>query len=634
VKRIVIGTAGHIDHGKTALVKALTGIDCDRLKVEKERGITTELGFAYYKGSDDLLLGIVDVPGHERFVRHMVSGAWGIDVVLLVVAADEGVMPQTREHVDICELLGLKKAIVAITKTDLVDKEMIDLVIEDVKDFLKGRGFENAPIIPVSSFTGENVDLLKEKIMEVARATSEKSKEGIFRLPVDRVFSIKGYGTVVTGTCISGRIKVGDPVEIYPLGKNAKVRSIQAYHEERQEACAGERVALNLQGIDKEELERGVTIGNPGRLIPTERIEASFKLLNLPIKPIKTETILRFHIATTQKEARLVILEKDEINPGEELFCQFVFTDPIVAMPGDRFIVRGSYVPSQTVGGGEILNIAAKKQKRKRPELSANYNVLKYGSKEDKIEFFVKERGYEGISFAELEVISGLKTKDLEESTSNLVQRGKVLALANHMIHGEYLSGYRSMLLDFLKEFHEKNPLKIGASKEELRQRLPRIKDQFFSFVVDSLKSEGKVELEKDKIRLASVKASGMDLNSLEKEILAKLSQFDLTPPSLSELSKELNQSEKMLKDFMEKLVYEGKALRLKGDLYIHPVSLMRFRDGVVSLLKERGEASPSEIKSVFNISRKYLIPLLEYLDEIKVTIRKGDKRVLRESSV
>ena len=254
MKKIVIGTAGHIDHGKTSLIKALTGIDCDRLKEEKERGITIELGFAHYKFGDDLLLGIVDVPGHEKFVRHMVAGAWGIDMVLLVVAADEGVMPQTKEHIDICELLGLSRGIVAITKKDLVDEEMLELVREDVKDFLKGRPLDSAPVITVSSSTGENIGLLKDTIINVANEIHEKSREGIFRLPIDRVFTLKGLGTIVTGTCISGHINVGNEVEIYPLNTYAKVRNIQTYHEDTAEAMAGERVALNLQGIEKNDI--------------------------------------------------------------------------------------------------------------------------------------------------------------------------------------------------------------------------------------------------------------------------------------------------------------------------------------------------------------------------------------------
>lgn len=634
MKRIVIGTAGHIDHGKTALIKALTGIDCDRLKVEKERGITTELGFAYFKGKDDILLGIVDVPGHEKFVRHMVSGAWGIDIVLIVVAADEGVMPQTREHVDICELLGLKRAIVVINKVDLVDNEMLDLVIEDVKDFLKGRVFENAPIVPVSSVTNKNIELLIEKIMEVAKETPEKPKEGVFRLPIDRVFSVKGYGTVVTGTCISGTVRLGQQVEIYPVSKHARVRSIQAYYEEREEAFAGERVALNLQGVDRDELERGFVIGNPGRLITTSRIDVSFKLLDLPIKPVRTDTTLRFHIATTQKQARLIILEKDEIKPGEELFCQFILEDPIVALPGDRFIVRGSYFPSQTIGGGIILNAITKKYKRKSPELSNFYNVLKNGQAKEKVEFFIKQSGYEGIPISDLEVFCGLKKTEIEDSLEQLKRERKVFVVGTYAVHENFISSYISQFLDFLKDFHEKNPMKVGVSREELRQKLPKIKDQIFLFVLEALVNEGKIEVEKDRIRLSSSRSFAKDFLLLEKKVLEVLLRFGLCAPQIADLIKEVNFEEKQLKDFMERLVYEGKVVKLKGDMYIHPENLETFKNGVVNFLKNRGEASPSEIKSIFSISRKYLIPLLEYLDEIKITVRKGDKRVLRNLSV
>ena len=316
MKQIVIGTAGHIDHGKTALIKALTGIDCDRLKEEKERGITIELGFAHYRFGDDLLAGIVDVPGHERFVKHMVAGAWGIDMVLFVVAADESVMPQTREHLDICELLGIKRGIVAITKKDLVEPDIVELVKEEIQDLVKGRFLEGAPIIPVSSTTGENIDLLKEHIRRVADEIQERSKSGIFRLPVDRVFTIKGFGTIITGTCISGQIHVGEEVEIYPTGRRAKVRNVQAYHQDAEEAAAGQRVALNLQGVETQEIERGTLVAKPESLMLTSRIDATFRYLKLPFKAIKNGSILRFHVATTQVEARLILARPEKRRAG------------------------------------------------------------------------------------------------------------------------------------------------------------------------------------------------------------------------------------------------------------------------------------------------------------------------------
>ena len=425
MKRIVIGTAGHIDHGKTALIRTLTGIDCDRLKEEKERGITTELGFAHYRFGDDLLIGIVDVPGHEKFIRHMVAGAWGIDMVLFVVAADEGVMPQTREHMDICEMLGVKKGIIVITKKDLVDDDMLELVQDDIKEFLVGRPLENAPIIAVSAVTGENIDLLKETIIGLAGEIEDRSRDGIFRLPVDRVFTIKGLGTIVTGTCISGPLKVGDEVEIYPLSKKTKVKNIQVYHEDADEVIAGQRVALNLQGIEKNEIARGVTIGKPNTLLFTHRIDATLKYLKLPFKPIKNDTVLRLHIATTQEEARLVILNKDTIEPGEELFVQFVFQNPLVALPGDHFILRGSYA-IQTIGGGTVLDILPLKHKRKTAGLEKIHDILSRGDDLEKTQYHIGKSGYSGVDEDRLSILIGKDSLYTAGLTGHLEKAGKV----------------------------------------------------------------------------------------------------------------------------------------------------------------------------------------------------------------
>jgi translation elongation factor TU len=401
MKQIVIGTAGHIDHGKTALIKALTDIDCDRLKEEKERGITIELGFAHYRFADDMLVGIVDVPGHERFVKHMVAGAWGIDMVLFVVAADESVMPQTREHLDICELLGIKRGIIAVTKKDLADDEMVDLVKEEVHELVKGRFLEDAPIIAVSSATGENINVLRDAIKEKADEIEEKSRKGIFRLPVDRVFTIRGFGTIVTGTCISGRVNVGDELEIYPVAKKARVRNIQAYHADAKEAGAGQRVALNLQGVEKQEIERGVIISSPETLLMTNRIDATLRYLKLPFKGIRDNAILRFHIATTQVEARLILLDRTTIEPGEEAFVQFVFAHPVVVLPGDRYILRGSYA-IQTLGGGSILDIAPLKHKRNDAKLNDVRRLLEAGTAAARMEYHIQKGGYAHYTLAPL----------------------------------------------------------------------------------------------------------------------------------------------------------------------------------------------------------------------------------------
>jgi selenocysteine-specific elongation factor len=630
MKKIVIGTAGHIDHGKTSLIKAITGIDCDRLKEEKDRGITTELGFAHYKFGDDLLLGIVDVPGHEKFVRHMVAGAWGIDMVLLVVAADEGVMPQTREHIDICDLLGLSKGIVAITKKDLVDDDMVELVIEDVRDLLEGRLLEGATIIPVSSTTGENLELLKKTIKDIAFEIEEKSKVGIFRLPVDRVFTIKGLGTIVTGTCISGSVRVGEEIEIYPLSKRAKIRNIQTYHEDAGEAYAGERVALNLQGIEKQDIERGTIIGRPGTLVTSGRLDATFKYLKLPFKPIKNDSILRFHIATTQEEARLVVLGKDAIEPGEEIFVQFVFAQPIVALPDDRFIIRGSY-SVQTIGGGAVLDITPKKHKRKSDELDAIYKLLKEGTEENKAEYHILKGGYRGIDRSLLPVYLGRDSTHASAMIETLLRNHKAKAIGRMIVHEEYFAKYKQSVKEILEDFYRNNPLKIGMSKEELRTRLPAVEPQVFQTALDECIASGIAAIEKDKVTAKTIeKKVDKDAEILEENVLRRLYSYGFTPPSTKELSQELGRSESQIRDILEKLTYNNKVARVKGDLYFHREVMEKIKEGVTSHLKEKKEMLPTDFRSIFDVSRKYMIPILEHLDEIKLTIRVGDKRVLR----
>lgn len=630
MKRIIIGTAGHIDHGKTSLIKALTGIDCDRLKEEKERGITTELGFAHYRFSDDLVVGIVDVPGHERFVRHMVAGSWGIDVVLLVVAADEGVMPQTREHIDICSMLGLKKAIVAITKKDLVDNEMLELVKEDIDDFLKGTIFADAPQIPVSSISGENIGSLKEVIRDVAMSTQERSRAGIFRLPVDRVFTIRGLGTIITGTCISGYIEAGEEIEVFPSNKRARIRNIQAYHEDTREASAGQRVALNLQGIDRQDIERGTIIGRPDTLLPTDRIDASFRYLSLPFKGIKNDTHLRFHVATMLEEARLVLLDRDIIEPGEEAYAQFVFRKPVVALPGDRFILRGSY-QIQTIGGGIILDIAPRRHKRISPEVSASYKTLHEGSAFGKTLYHIRKGGYGGMDRDTLAILLGVDQKTVAHITEELKNKKLVREIGRFIVDMGLFREYKGHLKGHVLEFHEKNPLKIGISKEELRTRLPRIETVIFQTALEESIGEGSIKVEQDKvIGVTTTTSSNNVLDSLEEEVLGLLEGYGLTPPNPKEFAQEIKKTEKQTKDILERLVHKKKAVRVKADLYLHGNVVNRLKETVIDYLKEKKEMNPGDFRTLFNISRKYTIPILEYLDEIKLTIRVGDKRVLR----
>jgi selenocysteine-specific elongation factor len=630
MKQIVIGTAGHIDHGKTALIKALTGIDCDRLKEEKERGITIELGFAYYRFGDDLLVGIVDVPGHERFVKHMVAGAWGIDMVLFVVAADESIMPQTREHMDICELLGVKRGIVAITKIDAADNDMVELVREEVEELAKGRFLEGAPVVPVSSVTGENIEALRAEIRRQAADIAERSRTGIFRLPVDRVFSIRGFGTIVTGTCISGGVRTGDEIQVYPTGKTARVRNVQAYHEDVSEAGAGQRVALNLQGVEKQEIERGTIVGRPGSLLLTNRIDATLRYLKLPFKPIRNNSILRFHIATTQVEARLILLDRAAIEPGEEAFVQFVFAEPVVVLPGDRYILRGSYA-IQTLGGGTVLDIAPGKHKRLSESLAGVHDLLERGALKQRARYHVEKGGYKGITRSHLAALLGARDEEIETIVGELTSSGEVRSIGKMLVPSPRFNAYTQLFKDLLADFHTKNPLKIGISREELRTRLPEVDQQIFQTALEEAVKAGSAEIEKDRVRLRTAERKvDSSVEKLEGQVIALLDARGLTPPTKQELADELRIKESSLRDILERLVYQGKVVKVKADMYFAARHVEDLKKLVREHLGQKKEMLPADFKAVTGLSRKFMIPLLEYLDEIKLTIRTGDKRVLR----
>jgi selenocysteine-specific elongation factor len=397
--------------------------------------------------------------------------------VLFVVAADESIMPQTKEHMDICELLGITRGIVAITKKDLVDGQMVELVTEEIKDLTKGRFLEDAPIIPVSSATGENIDRLREQIKQMAAEVEERPKQGIFRLPVDRVFTIRGFGTIITGTCISGSIRAGEEAEIYPSQKRVRVRTVQAYHEDVKEAGAGERVTLNLQGIEKQEIERGAIIGRPDSLLLTRRIDATLRYLKLPFKPIKNNAILRLHVATTQVEARLILLDRPTLAPGEEAFVQFAFAEPMAVLPGDRYILRGSYA-IQTLGGGTVLDIDPGRHRRVAQGLEAAYDLLRRGSLRQKAEYHLEKGGYRGMSRDRLAVLLGIGRDEMDGVVTVLTGEGLVKAVGKTVIRSDRFISYKGRLKTLLAEFHAKNPLKIGISREELRTRLPEVDQQ------------------------------------------------------------------------------------------------------------------------------------------------------------
>jgi selenocysteine-specific elongation factor len=474
MKHIVMGTAGHVDHGKTSLIKHLTGVDTDRLKEEKERGITIELGFASLTLPDGRILGVVDVPGHERFVRNMVAGAAGIDLVLMVVAADEGIMPQTREHLQICTLLGIRKGFIALTKVDMVDGEWLKLVCEDIREFLRGTFLEDAPVLPVSSLTGSGFSELIDAIAKIADEVKEEAGIGLFRLPVDRVFTMKGFGTVVTGTLASGKVATGEEVEILPIGIRAKVRGIQVHNNHVETAEKGQRTAVNLQGVDRELIERGYILAEPDTLAISQRLDCIYSHLAGAGRKMKNRSLVRFHTATSEIMARMILMEQDELEPGREGYAQLVLDTPLAAVAGDRFVVR-SYSPVTTVGGGTIVDPFPLKHKRFSIEINEEFRRLHHGEDAEKVAVIMARAGIGGISEPRLVVRTGIHRSELRRLLEGLFSSKEAVLVDRdepRVISGLVYEGLKAGVIRELEAYHERFPLKEGLSREELRTRL------------------------------------------------------------------------------------------------------------------------------------------------------------------
>ncbi|HUU51058.1 MAG TPA: selenocysteine-specific translation elongation factor [Nitrospinota bacterium] len=631
MKQIILGTAGHIDHGKTELIKALTGIDTDRLKEEKERGITIDLGFAFMKSSNRVNIGIIDVPGHERFVKNMLAGAGGIDLVLLVIAADEGVMPQTREHLAICQLLKIKSGLVALTKTDLIDNEWLQLMKEDVASFLKGTLLEGRPIIPVSSLTGEGIPELKIKIEELANEIEAKKTDGPFRLPIDRVFTMKGFGTVITGTVVSGKVNVEDKIEVLPKGIQGKIRGIQIHNQSSLEAIAGQRSAINIQGVDKTDIKRGDVLAHVGQLKSSLLYDATFFLLPDSPHPLKNRQKIRFHLGSGEIMAVIILLDKEELKPGEEAYVQIKLEKPVVALSGDYYVIR-SYSPMITVGGGEILNANPKKYKRFDPKTLEKLKRLKEGSFEDIVEFHVFNSGLDGMSLENLYLILPLEKNKIKESIEILINKQIINTEDNkHFIHKDNLLKLKDTLIKELESFHKKFPLRPGISKEELRNKMSLINDKTYSFLINLLMSQNLIVLEKDKIRLSSFsRRLEKDQEELKKKIEKEYLLSGFKPPNPQDLFNKFSIDNKRFLELVSLLLEEGHLIKIKEQIFFHKENLSKAEDLLKDFLKKNKEITAAQFRDLLGISRKHAIPLLEYFDAKKLTLRVGDKRVFR----
>jgi selenocysteine-specific elongation factor len=579
--------------------------------------------------------GLVDVPGHERFVKNMVAGATGIDVVLLVIAADEGVMPQTREHLEICQLLGVKSGLVALTKVDMVDDDWLEMVTEDIKDYLAGTFLEGAPIVPFSSMDGTGRNELLEILESLSGSIQARTGKGIFRLPVDRVFSMKGFGTVVTGTLISGKVTSGDDVIFLPGDKMAKLRGMQVHGETVDGSSAGTRTALNLQGIDKGDIHRGQTAAIPGTLEPTLMIDAVFDLLPSAPRPLKNRERIRLHLFTAEVMARVVVLEGDVIEPGGAGKVQLRLEEPAVTLPGDRFVVR-SYSPMMTIGGGAVLDPLPKKHKRDRQPVIDQLEALVTEDPGERVAVYLAEAGDHGLRADRLAVRSGVTVEEVLIVLEKMASEGLVVRAGDGPQTLVYSAGsfetLKGRLLKALSRFHEANPAREGLGREELRMRVAReLPDRPYRNLLAALTELGEINVEGDVVKLADHSARlTTDQEKLAARILGKIKGSSVSVPMVPELTEEMSVDPKQLKEVLNLLGHRGDLVRIKDDYYLPPDAHESMMAGVESFFADNGEMAMADFREIVDTTRKWMIPLLEYLDRTQVTMRKGDIRIKR----
>jgi selenocysteine-specific elongation factor len=629
MKSIIIGTAGHIDHGKTALVKALTGIDADRLQEEKRRGITIDLGFAHLElpgpNNERLRFGFVDVPGHERFVRNMLAGIGGIDLVLLVIAADEGIKPQTREHFDICRMLDLQHGITVLTKADLVDADTLEVVRLEVADFLRGSFLEHAPILPVSSRKGTGLDELRRELVRLGGAIPSRSSDALTRLPIDRVFTIKGFGTVVTGTLVAGSISKEDELELYPRRKKVRVRGVQVHGTSAGKAVAGERTALNLAGLDKQELERGMVLASPDVFDTASRLEARISLLP-SAKPLKNGARVHFHAFTSETIATVVLYDGKQLSPGGGAFAQLRLAAPTLIIPGDRFIMR-QFSPVVTIGGGVVLENAPPKRFLNAQTRCDFLELLIDGSRQSVLGARVTERGVHGLKISEAVARTGWAADDVASLAREIE---KIQNVNGILIQNFALDMVRKSLVKTVASFQKENPLAGGVTKENLRERLAGVEPEVFEAVLQEKLKAGEIELTGELVRLPG---QGASLSSEETEsrklIERAFASAGLKVPALKDVLAGLKIDKTRAQKIVTLLLRDRILIKISEDLVFHHAALEELREKLAAERTKSPKLDVAAFKELTGVSRKYAIPLLEYLDRERVTKRVGDERMI-----
>ena len=622
-KKRVVGTAGHIDHGKTAIVRALTGIDTDRLPEEKRRGITIDLGFASWF-TDDYQIGFIDVPGHERFIKNMLAGVGGIDSALLVVAADESIKPQTREHFAICRLLDIKTGVIAITKRDLVEDDILDLVRLEIEELVAGSFLAGKPIVPVSSVTGEGLDDLRWAILtSVAEVDDRDATTRVFRLPIDRVFTMKGFGSVITGTTFAGRLNIDTDIEVLPAGRRSRARNIQVHGEARDYASAGERTSVNLPDIDLDQLHRGQQLVTPGTLRPSQVITARLDLLT-DAKPLKEQTRIRFHHLSAELLGSIRFIDQTaELKPGSGAYIQVRLESPVVAVAGDRFVIR-RYSPAFTVGGGVILDAHLPKLSRNtRREL---LDTLAGGTLLQRVELMAKLEGLRGLTIHEVQARTGIRIETLAKELKNipnLADSGE-----RRWIHHDVLIDFRRKAMEFLRGYFEANRVAVNVPKSEFVQKLlPRGADgAMINFLLQDLAREKIVSIAGDALDIPGrSKSLGGAEGELARMIESRFADGGLAPPPVSEIINERTQKARVIEGVIGFLVKQGTLVRLAEGIYVHRDALAAARERISA--RKGDTIDVGQFKEYFGLSRKIAIPLLEWMDREGVTKRVGDTR-------
>ena len=632
----IIGTAGHIDHGKTSLIKALTGQDTDRLKEEKERGISIDLGFAHLDLPDGTQAGVVDVPGHERFIKNMLAGAHGIDLVLFTVAADDGVMPQTEEHLDIVHLLGVNMAIFVITKADLVAPERIAEVEEEIKILTLDTLLEDAPVIAASSATGQGLAELKDLISRTLKRGDKPAPSGYFRLPVDRAFVMQGHGVVVTGTALSGEVTTGEHVRCLPGGELFRVRSLQVHGRSVATAGWGQRVALNLSGPERASIERGHVICHEKLTLISDRFDAFLEVRPAAAKGIKSHQRIRVHMGTAERLAKIILLgARDKAGPKESAYCQITLAEPLLALRNDHFIVRDE-TARKTLAGGILIHPWAGKHKRGAPDLQSRLESLHFGDTTSLIESYLDESGEFAPPIDSIHQFLNLK-EDVVRAALETIKSLRVFNAEGEKIYTTETKWQRSKskITSSLGEFHKTHPLAPGMDMEELRGKLPYLLSaKIFRTIVDTLIADRILTKEENLLRTAEhrVQLGGQE-KSLMDRIKKILGEQPMSPPDLRDIEKQLGVTRNKLAEVIRLLERDGSVTRVATDLYYSSSTIDQVRAILKKFLAEKGEIAAASFRDLIGSSRKYTIPLLEYFDREGLTIRIGDIRRLKSSA-